>query len=472
MTVVYGNQVAYHTTNALSAVYYQAQIVYTLTYPTDSTYKIEWEFRTYHPGTLYDSYNKGGCNSGSLHGATTWSNKKYSDSSASYKSYASGTKEGSRSYSSTISITQEFWIEGLAENSGIIKGGGRSTAKMDINVAKRPAAKPSKPGTPTATSVDQDGAKINMTLPASNGAEITDTGFWIFTQASGGTAVATDGKENTNTAWTANGLNAGTDYWAEVAAKNSVGWSDRSARVKFTTSAANKPSQPSVASISSITKSSATATGSAPATNGSTITGYQWQVATDENFANVILDKTQSSLTLSITGLSTYKRYYVRYRANSNVGSSSWADDATFLTSADVPNKPGKPVADPIQSDRATITLPAASTRGSAVTGIQLQVSADPAFGSTVYDVTNLTSTREVTSLVDGTEYFMRQRANSALGYSDWSDVSSFIAESTSDIWVNQSGTWKIAEPWLNVAGVWKRVEFWQNDSGTWKKVA
>lgn len=472
MTVVYGNQVAYHTTNSLSAVYYQAQIVYTLTYPTSSTYKIEWEFRTYHPGTLYDSYNKGGCNSGSLRSATTWSNKKYSDNSASYKSYASGTKEGTRSYTSTISIKQEFWIEGLAENSGIIKGGARSTAKMDISVAKRPAAKPSKPSAPTATSVDQDGAKINMTLPASNGASITDTGFWIYTQASGGTAVASDGKTNTNTSWTVNGLNAGTEYWAEVAAKNSVGWSDRSARVKFTTTAANKPSKPSVASISSITKSSATATGTAPAANGSTITGYQWQVATDENFANVILDKTQTSLTLSITGLSTYKRYYVRYRANSNVGASSWADDATFLTSADVPNKPGAPVASTIFSDKATITLPAASTRGTAVTGIRLQVDDDPNFGSPLYDTENMTSSRQVISLVGGTEYFMRQIVNSALGYSVWSDVSAFTAESSSDVWINQAGTWKVAEPWLNVAGVWKRVEFWQNDSGTWKKVA
>ncbi|NMC35009.1 MAG: fibronectin type III domain-containing protein [Veillonellaceae bacterium] len=93
-----------------------------------------------------------------------------------------------------------------------------------------------------------------MSLPADNGAAITDTGFWVYNAASGGSVVWSDGNPSPVTSVTATGLPSNQDLWLEVKAQNSAGWSAASARQKFTT----LPLAPSAPTISSLTRVSDT----------------------------------------------------------------------------------------------------------------------------------------------------------------------------------------------------------------------
>ena len=36
-------------------------------------------------------------------------------------------------------------------------------------------------------------------------------------------------------------------------------------------------------------------------------------------------------------------------------------------------------------------------------------------------------------------------------------------------VWLNVSGTWKLCTVWLNVGGTWKTTTVWINVTGTWK---
>src|SRR6478736_2576537 len=332
MPTIGGNNVSYG-----SGGYYEAQIYYAVSYPSPTTYEVDWKLQMFHNTSLYDSTNKGytkgelAYSSGHAYGS-----KSISDSNEGTVVYASGTKTGTRSYTSAPTLTQTFWVEDFAEFSG---GGERSTVTVNIVIAKTPPAKPSKPATPTVTDIGQDRATVNMVLPASNGAIITNTILQIFAAPTGGSYLFTDGVTDLRTSNVFDDLNPNTTYYAQVQATNSVGTSDPSARKSFKTTALVAPSKPAAPTVSSITNTNCVVTMVDPATNGSTITARQMLIERASDGANVT-DSSGTSLSRTLGGLAVGNNYTARVRVNSDAGYSAWSNTTAFSTPPAAPDKP------------------------------------------------------------------------------------------------------------------------------------
>lgn len=377
---------------------------------------------------------------------------------------------GSFSFDAAVNYGALRNISVYATITGIAGGGtGPSTVNTTYALPARLPSPPSTPAAPTVTSVGQNSATVNMVLPANNGAAVTSTTYKIYTAPSGGSLVTSYVDTGAATAHVFALLSPSTTYYASVLATNSAGDSTESARTAFTTGPAVLPDAPAAPTMSAITKTTATSSWTAPATNGATITGYQLQVDDNADFGTPLLDTNVVGSPANLTGLTSYTGYFERIRAATPSGYSAWSPAAAFTTAADVPLAPPAATVSAISLTRATIDLAAATPRGSAVTGYQVQVSTSSTFGTTVYDVTSVSMLHELTGLPSNTTLYLRYRANSAEGFGAWSTVQSFVTEVW--LWTKVSSTWMAGELWMNLLGAWKRVELWLNVAGTWKRV-
>jgi len=317
---------------------------------------------------------------------------------------------------------------------------------------------PATPTVPTVTSITQSSATVNMVLPSNNGSTITQTKFYIYTAATGGTLVTSYTSTTAATSKNFTGLSAATTYYADVAATNAIGTSAHSTRKAFTTGSLVAPSAPVVAVASSVTQTTATVTGAAPATNGSIISGYQFQVALASDFASLQQDVSQPGLVLSLTGKVANTHYYIRYRANSNNGYSDWSPTLDLLTSPTVPSTPAKPVLDSTTSDGiATFSFVAPDNGGSAITGYLFQVD-ESDYSTPLSSVTSTALTRTISGLPLDTPLKARVRAINAIGNGAYSVDLEFTISPGGDFIIHSDGEFVAGEFYFNNYGEWIKV--------------
>lgn len=388
------------------------------------------------------------------------------------------------SYNSTVLLWQQAQAFSKVYGSTQAKSFSSSLNGLDVfgmgttasvsgtyTVAARSASAPSTPSAPSVSSILQNSATVNMVLPSNNGAAISATTCKLYTASTGGSVAATVNNASSATTFNFSSLSASTTYWAAVSATNAAGTSGESARTSFTTAAATAPDAPASPTASAITQMTATITGVAPNANGGTITGYQWQVATDAAFSNLIMDASITALVVNLTSLTAYSQYFVRFRANSYAGYSSWSPTLAFYTAATVPAAPDMPSRGIKRFDGGTFVITPATPRGTPVTGHTLQIATDIGFTSIVSSTTGTSLVRTITSLAPGVQHYMRVNAQSALGDSPWSLGVVFRTET--GLWyTNSVGDEVPAELWFNDAGTWKLAEIWQNQGGTWRVAA
>jgi hypothetical protein len=125
---------------------------------------------------------------------------------------------------------------------------------------------PSKPGAPTAIPGNAQ-ATVSWNAPAPNGSAIT---AYVVTPYVGATAQAARSFNSTATTQIITGLTNKTSYTFNVAAKNARGTGPPSVTAPITVGAPKPPTAPSAVA----TNSQATVKWTAPANNGSPITGY------------------------------------------------------------------------------------------------------------------------------------------------------------------------------------------------------
>ena len=249
-----------------------------------------------------------------------------------------------------------------------------------------PADEPAKPSAPTVA-VWNKSLRVSWTAPANNGASITDYDVRHCVNTTGcandsdWTKLDDTGNNSTNTATTAtiSSLTNGTAYRVQVRAGNSVGdgpWSDST----NATPAAQKPEAPGAPTLS-YGDQSLSASWSAPADNGASITDYDVRycinsTGCDADSKWTALDDTGNNATstatsASITGLTNGTSYQVQVRAGNSVGDGAWSASATEKPST-VPTKPAAPTLT-VQNQSLDVEWAAPSgDGGSAVTGYKV----------------------------------------------------------------------------------------------------
>ena len=159
----------------------------------------------------------------------------------------------------------------------------------------------------------------------------------------------------------------------------------------------------------------------APASNGSAITGYTVQWTTDdEPWSSSSPQRTVTGTTASITGLTNGTKYFVRVRATNGAGDSDWSIDGSGTPSA-VPDAPAGLV---IRTwDRfLTFGWTAPEDNGSDITGYTVQwKSGSEKFGAGNREHTTTKTQHSWGALVNGTTYTYRVRATNANGDGPWS---------------------------------------------------
>jgi hypothetical protein len=335
---------------------------------------------------------------------------------------------------------------------------------------------PSAPNTPSMGAITTSSAVVNMAYPNDQGSAIIDTGFWLYTVASGGTAIKTDGVASTQTSFTFTGLSPYTTYYASCAARNGVGWGDQSDRRAFTTLAI----APTLTSVNaySISRNGATIGSAVIGNNGGQAPNnfrVEYNTSASSTGSTVITKGSFTAITL--TGLSPLTTYWYRAAAANSAGFGAYTAWKSFTTKDVVPNEPAAPTISAIGNNQATVTWVAPALNGTTLDGYTVSISAvdDPDQPIKTVDVGPTALSTVVTGLPSGTPlkaYVMARATPNSSGFGPGTAFTTTGSLATLELWMNDGGTWNRYELWRNDAGVWSKHQLWLNDAGTWRFTA
>ena len=302
---------------------------------------------------------------------------------------------------------------------------GDPTASVWVTV---PALVPSTPSAPSLSSITSTSIYATATAPSSNGAAIDSYEFQRSTNSSFSAGLVTFPSSNTTKSIT--GLTRDTSYWIRVRAHNSVGWSGWSSGASATTLPTVPAAYPAPA-INSITSTGATVTfGTSPDDGGEAITNKQLQIATNSTFTNLVYDNTSTAASVAVSGLSIATTYYVRTRPYNSVGWGNWSQISQFTTSAVPPSQPVAPTVSSITQNSASAIWSAPSSGGSTITSYDIQIATNSGFTAGLVTANVATLSKNFTGLAPGTNYWVRVRANNAIGSGSYSAATSFTTVS------------------------------------------
>lgn len=218
---------------------------------------------------------------------------------------------------------------------------------------------------------------------------------------------------------TVSSLTNSTTYYFRMRAYNELGYGPYSSTVSATpASPLTVPSVPSISSVSWVDDDTVQVLLNAPSNNGGTpIINYTVFSSSGSEFAtNLTTSITQNSIgsisfDVPITG--NYNTFYFRARANNSVGSSN--NSSIVSLAKQVPNSP--PTYSISAGDASvTYSYTVPISRGSAITGYNIQYSTDSTFNTSVTNIFTTSTTRLVTSLTNNTTYCFRVRALNLIG--------------------------------------------------------
>ncbi len=151
---------------------------------------------------------------------------------------------------------------------------------------------------------------------------------------------------------------------------------------------------------------------------------YQLQVATDEGFDNIVLDKNKlTAITQKASKLTLNTKYFWRVRALSSTSNSNWSGTWVFTTklAAPIPQKPADKAI--TQSTDVTVkwdTVPGAKT-------YNIVLASDPDFKNILYDSLSTTDSTFVYGLYEvGKTYYWKVRALDLPNEGYWSESRRF----------------------------------------------
>lgn len=219
------------------------------------------------------------------------------------------------------------------------------------------------------------------------------------------------------------GLDAATTYYWRVRGSNSFGDGPWSTSRSFATSTnvpavvtLNLPTTLTIFYVKDVTLSWYT---------GMNATAYNLQVATDENFSNIVTNADNlTQLSYGLTNLAT-SSYFWRVRGKNSSGYGPWSVVRKFNVDWVVP-------------DQVTLTEPANNSidqllsvnmkwnTATGATSYQVQVSTNSTFTSTVLDANTNNTNYTISNLASNTVYYWRVRGVHPSNNGPWSNVWNF----------------------------------------------
>jgi titin len=269
------------------------------------------------------------------------------------------------------------------------------------------------PGAPTSVVATRGNASagVSWTAPASNGGSPI-TGYTVTSNPGGLTCTTA------TLTCTVSGLTNGTAYTFTVTATNDVGTGAASAASNSVTPATVPGAPTSV--VATRGNASASVSWTAPAANGSPITGY----TVTSNPGG--LTCTTASTSCTVSGLTNGTAYTFTVTATNDVGTGAASAASNSVTPATVPGAPTSVVATRGNAQASVSWTAPASNGGSAITGYT--VTSSP--GSFTCTTTGaLTCT--VTGLTNGTAYTFTVTATNDVGTGAASSPSNIVTPAT-----------------------------------------
>ena len=208
-----------------------------------------------------------------------------------------------------------------------------TSGTWDLPRIPKPPLAPGTPSTSLVAPTGPDSTKVNVSwsAPDNRGSPITGYTLQIATNSNFTQNVYSFAISGTSA--TVINLGYNTTWYFRVRATNGVGTGPYSSAASRTTGA-NVPDAPIIGNVTNVTPVTADVSWSPPPSdNGSTVTGYDVQLATNAGFTGATtttVGTTASPYTL--TNLAPSTTYYVRVRAKNAVGDSAWSATRSFLT--------------------------------------------------------------------------------------------------------------------------------------------
>ncbi|MFP4369369.1 MAG: FG-GAP-like repeat-containing protein [Candidatus Kapaibacterium sp.] len=159
-------------------------------------------------------------------------------------------------------------------------------------------------------------------------------------------------------------------------------------------------------------------------------TTYDFRLATDQNFDNIVIDANSlSAISYTVDNLEYRTEYFWQVRANNEDVHSPWSEVYSFNT-LDFPDEP-------------LLTIPANNATGvksrpqfhwedvPGAVSYHIQISGNEAFTNIFKEAEQVSINRYqlIQKLEAGSTYYWRVRGNNAVGSGDWSEIFSFTTE-------------------------------------------
>lgn len=192
---------------------------------------------------------------------------------------------------------------------------------------------------------------------------------------------------------------------------------------------------------------------------GSTIRRYRAQVATSEGLSNIINTRTFSPdarANQTFSGLDPNEDYFVRWRAENDVGESGWSAIVGATTKMAVPERLTGVAASNIGPSSTTLTWNAPTdTGGGTITGYVIQRATNSAFTDDLTEFSQgTTRTRTFTDLTPSQDYYYRVASVNAAGRSYFS-TPAVMATTISGAYVSNGSAWKGAGVFVSDGTTW-----------------
>ena len=344
-------------------------------------------------------------NNGSV--LTSYTVEYSSDGGTTWTSHAHSNLTTTSSITATNALTYQVRVRALNAN------GQGAWATSDAVVAGSPLA----PDAPTLT-VGHEKLDVSWTAPASdNGDAITDYDVRYSTDGQTWSSIA-DATDSTALTASITGLTNDTAYQVQVSAQNTRGngaWSASSTATP-TAQAPAAPVKP--------TASATTATWTAPADNGSTITRYEIRYSSDSG-SNWTLWQPASPITSASFATSTLPgglTLVIQVRAVNAAGPGEWSPSSdSFTLPARKPDAPDPPSVAPLSASSLSVSWTQPQTNGSAIIDYDARYSTDGSTWTLTPDVSNSTATSVTITGLQSVSYQVQVSAANAQGQGDWS---------------------------------------------------